>query len=92
VKAFYLGARFTANSPEEAADIASPYIGVNSIFIRQALARNLPNVDALGNEEAMQAILDLMLRLGYIDSRPEGFKNLTFLKKAKAELSPLPSR
>ena len=88
VRAFAFGAAFVAQNPEEASEIASRYIGVNRRFIREALRRNQPNVDALRNEKAMEGILHLMLELGYINGVPSNYMDLTFLDKIATSLLP----
>lgn len=84
VQEFVRGARFVQENPEESAEIAYSYIGVHPKFILQALERNRPNVDAIRNEEAMDHILSLMLRLGYISNKPKEYKDLSFLNKAQS--------
>jgi hypothetical protein len=78
---------FVHERPDEAAEIASRYIGINERFIRQALEHNCPNVDAIRNEQAMDQILDLMAELGYTKDRPSGFTDLTFLDEAQSALA-----
>lgn len=87
VRAFARGGAFVGQNPEEAAEIASRYIGVNSRFIREALRKNQPNLDALRNDTAMEAILRLMQELKYIDQMPSNFMDLTFLDRVAASLS-----
>jgi ABC-type nitrate/sulfonate/bicarbonate transport system substrate-binding protein len=79
VRAFVRGAEFVKEQPDRAAEIASPYIGIHSRFIREALRRNLPRVDAIRNRGAIDRILALMVRLGYVDRIPSGFTDLSFL-------------
>lgn len=86
VSAFVRGARDVVANPDEAADIAAEYIGLAPSHIRDALRRNLPNVDALRNDRAMQQVMDLMLSLGYVARRPQQFMDLRFLDRAQAEL------
>lgn len=86
VKAFVRGALFVKKNPEESADIASLYIGINAKFIRNALENNQPDVDAIRNGKAMDAILSLMLKLGYIKKYPINYIDLSFLDKAKETL------
>jgi NitT/TauT family transport system substrate-binding protein len=88
VRAFARGAAFVGQNPEEASEIASRYIGVNSQFIREALRKNQPDVDALRNNKAMEEILCLMLELGYIDRVPSNYMDLTFLDKITTSPSP----
>ena len=87
VRAFARGARHVRENPGETAEIASAYIGVNSDFIEEALTRNAPDVDAIRSTDAMDAILALMVELGYIESVPSGFVDLRFLERA-AEPAP----
>jgi NitT/TauT family transport system substrate-binding protein len=82
VKAFVRGAKFVHENPEEAAEIAFRHIGVNPRFIHQALLRNRPNIDAIRNKKAMDNVLSLMIRLGYIKKIPSEFADLSFLDKA----------
>ena len=82
--AFVRGAHFVQEMPDEAAEIAAEYIGMNPVFIREALRKNLPNLDALRNQEAMDHVLTLMQTLGYVDGRPQHFMNLSFLDTAQA--------
>ena len=85
VKAFVRGARFVQEHPQESAQIAYRYIGVNPRFIHQALLRNRPNVDAVRNTEAMEKVLSLMIKLGYLKKMPSDYMDLTFLDQ---ELAP----
>lgn len=84
VNAFARGARFVQEHPDEAADAAAKYIGMSPAFIRAALKRNLPNLDALRNQAAMDHVMNLMQQLGYVARRPQHFMNLSFLDKAQA--------
>jgi NitT/TauT family transport system substrate-binding protein len=79
VNAFVRGAAFTEASPDESAQIASRYIGVNTRFIREALDFNKPNINAIRNQESMQGVLELMVELGYIQDIPTNYINLQFL-------------
>ncbi|MBI3596721.1 MAG: ABC transporter substrate-binding protein [Nitrospirae bacterium] len=86
VRAFVRAARFVHENPEESAEIAHRYIGVHSRFIRQALERNRPHVDAIRNQDAMDRVLSLMMKLGYIQKMPSDYKDLSFLNKAASNL------
>lgn len=86
VKAFVRGALFVKKNPEESADIASAYIGINAGFIRNALENNQPDVDAIRNAKAMDTVLTLMLKLGYIKKYPMNYLDLSFLDKAQETL------
>jgi ABC-type nitrate/sulfonate/bicarbonate transport system substrate-binding protein len=82
VRAFVNGATFVNENPEESADISSRYIGINSRFIREALDVNKPNVDAIRNTGAMEGVLSLMVKLGYIEKIPTDYFDYTFLEAA----------
>lgn len=84
VNAFVRGAVFVQEQPDEAAEIAAHYIGMNAAFIRSALRRNLPNLNALRNQAAMDHVMNLMQKLGYVSRRPQHFLNLSFLDRAQA--------
>jgi ABC-type nitrate/sulfonate/bicarbonate transport system substrate-binding protein len=84
VQAYVRGARFVDKNPDETAEIAYRYIGVHPKFIREALARNKPNVDAIRNEEAMEHVLSLMIKLGYIKNKPRDYKDLSFLDQTRS--------
>ncbi len=86
VMAFARGAMFVKTNPDESADIASNYIGINPRFIRQALNVNCPDVNAIRNSKAMECVLSLMIKLGYIDKMPAGYSDLKFLDKAASVL------
>lgn len=83
VRAFVRGAEFVQQKPDQAAEIASPYIGINQRFIREAFDHNLPSVDAIRNDDAMNEVMQLMVDLGYLDAVPAGFKDLSFLDAAQ---------
>jgi ABC-type nitrate/sulfonate/bicarbonate transport system substrate-binding protein len=84
VRAFVRGARFVAESPGETAAIAARYIGIGERFVEHALARNAPDAFAIRNEAAIDAVLGLMHRLGYVDRVPSGFADASFLDRAAA--------
>jgi NitT/TauT family transport system substrate-binding protein len=81
VRGFVRGAIYVRENPQESSDIASQYIGINSRFIRKALEVNLPDVNAIRNRKAMDAILSLMITLGYISKYPLHFIDLSFLDR-----------
>jgi NitT/TauT family transport system substrate-binding protein len=85
VRGFVRGVEFVRANPDEAAEIGSRYIGVNARFIREAFDRNVPRADAIRNREPMDAILGLMVSLGYLDRAPSDFVDLSFLDAATAE-------
>ncbi|MBI2963538.1 MAG: ABC transporter substrate-binding protein [Deltaproteobacteria bacterium] len=84
VDAYLRAATFVHDDPQEAARLAAPYIGVHADTVRRALAVNRPDVDAVRNRDAMEAILALMQRLGYVAEPPRGFADLRFLDHAQA--------
>ncbi len=83
VAAFVRGARFSDENPDEAAAIAAGFIGIAPRFVRAALNRCRPNVRALTHTAAVDGVLALMQRLGYLDRRPDsGFYDGSFLAAA----------
>jgi ABC-type nitrate/sulfonate/bicarbonate transport system substrate-binding protein len=87
VRAFVRGAAFVHQHPDQAAEMAARYIGIHSRFIRAALDKNQPNLDALRNHAAMDQILALMADLGYVEGVCSGFSDLSFLDSAQARLA-----
>jgi len=86
VRAFVRGVTFVKENLDESAQIASPYIGINAGFIRKALNVNKPDMNAVRNKRAMQGVLSLMMKLGYIQKIPTNFSDLTFLDNAMKDL------
>ena len=86
VKAFLRGAMFVHENPGESSTIAHHYIGVHPRFIQKALLVNKPNVNGIRNDAAMNKVLSLMLKLGYIDRLPTQYRDLTFLDRAAEEV------
>ena len=84
VAGFVEGARFVERHPDAAAAIAETYIGVSRRLIKKALERNRPSIHALSNAASMDAILSLMIELGYIDHHPVGYTDLTHLDAVSA--------
>ncbi len=84
VAAFVEGARFVDECPDEAAVLAEPYIGIGARFIREALEHNRPSVDALSNTAAIEAVLSLMLELGYVERRPLRYVDVSMLRELGA--------
>jgi NitT/TauT family transport system substrate-binding protein len=84
VRAFVRGTESRAADPERAAAIAADYIGVNQRFILAALERDRPDPHAIRSEGAMRQILELMVDLGYVESLPEAFMDLSFLDSVTA--------
>jgi len=84
VRAFARGVTFVKQHPDESAEIASRHIGIHSRFIRAALDNNQPDIDAIRNQQAMDGILALMLKLGYITAIPTRYRDLSFLDRIAA--------
>lgn len=84
VAAFVDGARYIEECPDDAAALSERYIGIGGPFIRKALERNRPCIDALSNTASMEAILSLMMELGYLDRRPVGYVELSMLRELDA--------
>ncbi len=85
VTAYVRGAEFVAAEPDRAAEIAARFIGVSAQIVRQAFCHNQPNIQALHNTQVMEQILDLMVELGYLPSRPSGFAELGILEAAMGQ-------
>lgn len=79
VGAYVRGADYLRDHVDDAAEVASRYIGVSAEIVRKAFDQNRPNVRALHNVEAMDQVLNLMIDVGYIKEKPEGFAELSFL-------------
>ena len=79
VRAFVAGAQHVHAQPDDAAAIASRYIGVGADVCRRAFDANRPDVRALHQHEAMDHVLDLMLELGYLTEKPKDFTDLRFV-------------
>jgi ABC-type nitrate/sulfonate/bicarbonate transport system substrate-binding protein len=84
VGAYLRAARFVDNEPGESAEIASKFIGVSATIIRKALAVNRPDPRAILNQDAMDRIIELMIKRGYIQVLPKAYKDLSFLEKASS--------
>jgi ABC-type nitrate/sulfonate/bicarbonate transport system substrate-binding protein len=84
VDAYVRAAAFVKDEPDETARIAAPYIGVHADIVRGALAVNRPDIDAIRNGAAMNMVLKLMQRLGYVDEVPHEFDDLRFLDHAQS--------
>jgi ABC-type nitrate/sulfonate/bicarbonate transport system substrate-binding protein len=74
---------FVRDHPDEAAEIGAPFIGVHADIVRRALRANQPDVNAIRNAEAMNRVLELMQRLGYVRELPRNYANLQFLNRAQ---------
>ena len=86
VNAFVSAVDFVHNNPQETAEIASEFIGVSAGYIAQALENNSPQINAIRNQDSMDKIIKLMLELGYLKSRPTGYRDLRFLDQAQSLL------
>ena len=71
-----------AETADEAAAIAARFIGIDTGFIRKALDRNRPEVTAIRNAHAVEEILGLMRRLGYMNAQPGDIFEFGFLEQA----------
>ena len=87
VSAYHRAAKFIEEHPQESSEIASKFIGVHAKYICKALENNRPDITAIENTEAMEKVIDLMLERGYIQNRPNGFRDLTFLHETQGLLS-----
>lgn len=83
VDAYVEACAFVHENPDEAADIAASFIGVHTDIVRRALRSNRPDVNAIRNTDAMEQILKLMQKLGYVRTLPSGFSDLRFLDRAQ---------
>ncbi len=83
VKAYVAAAAYVDSHPDEAAEIGAPFIGVNPEIVRRALLSNRPSVNAIRNTAAMDQVLTLMQKLGYVKEIPTGFADLSFLDRAQ---------
>lgn len=83
VTAYVRAAAWVDSHLDEAAAIAAPYIGVHAQTVRKALGANKPNVNAVRNTESMGMVLGLMKKLGYVQTLPQDYANLSFLDIAQ---------
>ena len=86
VEAYVRAATFVNENPDEAAQVGAPFIGVDAGMVRDALRINSPNVNAIRNCEAMQQVLKLMQKLGYVTELPRDYLDFRFLDRAQQEL------
>ncbi len=82
VSAYVAAAKFVETNPDEAAEVAAPFIGVHAKIVRRALCSNRPCTNAVRNGDAMDQVLLLMQRLGYVETLPRNFTDLRFLDQA----------
>jgi NitT/TauT family transport system substrate-binding protein len=86
VNAYVEACAFVNDNPDEAAEIGAPFIGVHADIVRRALKVNRPNVDAIRNKGAMEQVLKLMQKLGYVQTLPTNFLELGFLDRAQQSI------
>jgi NitT/TauT family transport system substrate-binding protein len=86
VRAYIGAAALVDEKPDEAARIGAQFIGVDPRMVRDALRVNRPNVNAIRNTEAMQQVIRLMQKLGYVREVSGNYVNLRFLDRAQKEL------
>ena len=87
VNAYVEACAFVSENPDQAAEISAPLIGVSSDIVRRALRANRPDVNAIRNVEAMQQVLGLMQKLGYIREVPRSYADLRFLDCAQQRMA-----
>jgi ABC-type nitrate/sulfonate/bicarbonate transport system substrate-binding protein len=81
VRAFVQGAQYVLDHPDESAAIAARYIGIAPRFIRAALNHCRPNVHALHNKTARDAVLTLMQQMGYLEQMPTTYLDTSALDR-----------
>jgi ABC-type nitrate/sulfonate/bicarbonate transport system substrate-binding protein len=86
VRAFVKATRYVNDHPQESAEIAHRYIGIHPRFIEKALTRNPPRNEAILSKHAMENILNLMLKLGYLKQLPSAYSKTSFLQEAYSNL------
>jgi ABC-type nitrate/sulfonate/bicarbonate transport system substrate-binding protein len=91
VRAFARGAQAVLEQPEDAARAAYPYIGIAPATIRQALRHNQPRLDGIRNTDAMDQVLHLMRKLGYVREIPSGFVDTALLDSVQRQLDLAPA-
>lgn len=80
VRAFARGADLVREQPDEAAELASRYVGIHPRFIRAGLRANQPRLEAIADARAREPVLALMRKLGYLQGTPSGYVDLGFLE------------
>jgi ABC-type nitrate/sulfonate/bicarbonate transport system substrate-binding protein len=83
VNAYVAAADFVEKNLDEAAEIGAPLIGVHQKILRRALRSNRPNLEAMRNSTAIEQVLRLMQKLGYVRELPRDFTRLEFLDRAR---------
>jgi ABC-type nitrate/sulfonate/bicarbonate transport system substrate-binding protein len=86
VEADVRGASAVLAHPGASARVAAPIIGVKAEIVERAFGVNAPDITALENTDAMDRILELMQDLGYVDSKPRDFSDLSFLRDVRKSL------
>lgn len=87
VNAYVRAVNYVNTNPDAAADAAAPIIGIHADIIRRSLRANQPNANAIRNAASMEQVLQLMKRLGYVQSMPSNFADFRFLDRAQAAAS-----
>ncbi|MEY2538986.1 MAG: sulfonate transport system substrate-binding protein [Verrucomicrobiota bacterium] len=87
VNAYVEACAFVSENPDQAAEIAAPFIGVSPEIVRRALHANRPDVNAIRNVKAMEQVLTLMQKLGYIREIPRHYADLRFLDRAQQRIT-----
>lgn len=85
VDAYVRAVDYVQQHPEEAAQVAAPFIGVHKEMVLAALRVNQPRADAIRNTDSMDKILRLMQARGYVKEIPSHFSDLRFLDQAQAQ-------
>jgi ABC-type nitrate/sulfonate/bicarbonate transport system substrate-binding protein len=91
VSAYIRAAQFVETSIEESGEIAAKYIGLSAEIVRKALKVNRPDVNAIRNQAAMDQVINLMIKRGYIDRPPTRYKDLRFMDKCCGGAEPVRS-
>ncbi len=72
---------FIDKEPKEAAELSSKYIGVKGEVTRKALREDKPKLDIRDSVDAMDEVVDKMIDLEYIESKPENYFDFSYLEK-----------
>jgi NitT/TauT family transport system substrate-binding protein len=89
VRAYVNATTYVHQHLDDTAELAAPFIGVHPDIVRRALTANQPNNDAIRQTASMGMILELMRKLGYVESIPDHFADLRFLDQVQAEAARL---
>lgn len=72
---------FIHEEPRKAAEFGSKYIGINADVTEKALEKDKPKIDIRDSKEAMDGVINKMIELGYVSSKPEKFYDFSYLEK-----------